>query len=154
MPKPGRLAAPLPASTDAAETTTAAVNALTPPTHTPKYKRLTDAQRIAILKMARLNKTQVEIAQFVGCDQSAVSRWIQANEDSTAEAISYVKGSALSMAMDVVQYGKAADKVNVLKGIGVLQDQQNVGLSIHIGGNNTDVKILTLSSRNESDASS
>ena len=150
MPKPRRLSAPLPAETQ----TPASVTDLTLPAHQPKYKRLSDDQRVAILKLAKLDKTQADIAHTVGCDQASVCRWLNMNRDSSEAASSLARGQSLRMMSSVIRYGKPADHINVLKGIGVLQDQQNVGLSIHIGGHNTDVKILTLSSRNESDATS
>ena len=145
-----RLAAPLPTEAQAS----ASVTDLTPPAHTPKYKRLTDAQRIAILQLAKLDKTQTEIAEIVGCNQSSVSDWLRQTADTTAEASTYLKGRALSMARQVVSRGKPADHISVLKGVGVLQDVAAQGLSIHIGGNNTDVKILTLSGTTDRDASS
>ena len=104
------------------------------PTHEPKYKRLTHDQQLAILRLHKLGKTQPEIAQVIGCHQTSVCRWLQACDDSTAEATAFLRGQALPMAQSIVKYGKAADKVNVLKGINVIEQTAATGLTIQIGG--------------------
>jgi hypothetical protein len=108
----------------------------------PKYKRLTIDQRVAILKLHKLGKTQVEIAATIGCDQTSVSRWLIACRDTTAEAITYARGSALPLVDSIVRHGKPADHLQLLKGIGVLAETPQTGLNIFIGGTSTDVQIV------------
>jgi hypothetical protein len=93
--------------------------------HTPAYKRLTDTDRILITRLHKQGLSQVEIAQRLGCDQSSVSRWLSACQDSTTEATAYLRGQSLRMARHIVEKGRAADQVQVLKGFTVIpQDQQ------------------------------
>ncbi|HMJ58285.1 MAG TPA: helix-turn-helix domain-containing protein [Gemmatimonadales bacterium] len=105
--------------------------------------RLTDEQKVAILQLDKLGKEQLEIAQLVGCHQSSVSRWLSQFVDTSHAARAYALGNALPTMESVLRYGKAADKVNVLKGIGVLTEQQNTGLTIQIGGTG-DLKVAVL----------
>ena len=102
--------------------------------HTPKYKRLTDDQRVAILKLHQLGKPQTEIAQAVGCDQGTVSRWLSQCLDTTEAASTYLRGSALRMARNVVQRGTARDHNVALAGLNVLHQQDRANLQIVING--------------------
>ncbi len=105
----------------------------TTPAHTPKYKRLTDDQRIAILQLDKTGKSQVEIAQVIGCDQGTVSRWLSQCQDSTAQASTYLRGSALRMARNVVSRGQARDHIQALKGIGVLEaDDRSIQIQVGV----------------------
>lgn len=104
------------------------------PAHTKKYKRLTDDQRIAILHLSKAGKTQVEIAQALGCDQATVSRWLSQCQDSSLEATAYLKGRALKMARNIVERGLARDHIQALKGINVLEEQQTQGVTVIVGG--------------------
>jgi hypothetical protein len=106
----------------------------TAPAHTPKYQRLTDDARIAILKLHKLGKTQVEIAQALNCDQSSVSRWLSMCQDSTAEANTYLRGSALRMARNIVQRGLARDHIAALNGLEVLANTEGRTLNVIING--------------------
>jgi transposase-like protein len=101
---------------------TAETSSLARSTHKPAYKRLTDDQRIAILHLAKTGKTQMQIAETLGCDQATVSRWLSQCQDSSLEATAYLKGSALRMARNIVERGLARDHVQALKGIKVLED--------------------------------
>jgi hypothetical protein len=113
------------------------------PAHTPKYKRLTDDQRIAILQLDKAGKTQVEIAQAIGCDQGTISRWLSACQDTTAHASTYLRGSALRMARNIVKTGRASDHIKALEGVNVLAQSQNVGLTVQIGIKADTVKLIT-----------
>jgi hypothetical protein len=112
------------------------------PAHTPKYKRLTDDQRVAILKLAKLNKTQVEIAETIGCDQGTVSRWLSQCQDTTEHASTYLRGSALRMARNIVNKGRAADHIKALEGINVLAPEHVAGITVQIGINADTVKLM------------
>lgn len=130
--QPRRLTPSLPDETPTAETAAAP---------TPKYKRLTQAQQLSALQLSKLGKTQTEIAQVLGCDQTSIGRWLAACRDTTVEATAYAKGSALRLTQNVVRKGKPADHLQLLKGIGVLAEQPQQGLNIFIGGNQVDVQI-------------
>ena len=102
------------------------------PAPTPAYKRLTQEQIIALRDLHKLGKTQVQIAETLGCDQKTVSRWLAAFTDTTDTATAYLRGNALRMAKNVVQKGQARDHIAALKGIGVLEQDQS-GTQIAIG---------------------
>ena len=112
------------------------------PAHTPKYRRLTDDQRIAILQLAKAGKTQVEIAQAIGCDQGTVSRWLTACQDTTAQASTYLRGQALRMSRNIVRKGRASDHIKALEGINVLAPSQSAGITVQIGIKADTVKLL------------
>jgi len=103
------------------------------PANTPKYRRLTNADRAYILKLAAQKYTQPEIAQRIGCAQSTVSEWLTQCEDSTGEASRYLRGQALSMARKIVNKGKGSDLVATLKGINVLEQEQVNGITVLVG---------------------
>ena len=102
------------------------------PAHTPKYERLTRADLDVLLAMKKANKTQVEIAQALGCSQGTVSKWLNALTDSTDVAREYLRGKALHMAKNVVRKGQARDHIQALKGLRVLEDD-NRDVKIAIG---------------------
>jgi ParB-like chromosome segregation protein Spo0J len=106
----------------------------TPPAkHRPDYSRLTNAERAFALKFAAEGFTQAEIAQRLGCTQSAICRWLAQCEDSTGAAKSFLRGSALSMARRVVKDGTPTTDIAALKGLSVLQDEGAQGLTIVVG---------------------
>lgn len=123
-----------------------------PKVHKGRGSKLTQEQLVAILKLAKLNKTQVEIAQAVGCDQGTVSRWLSQCEDSTEQAGTYLRGSALRMAKNIVDKGLARDHIAALKGIGVLADDTpGQGVVIQIGIKDSDVTFASQTSTVSSD---
>jgi hypothetical protein len=107
---------------------------LVKPADTAKYKRLTAADRALILQLAGQNKTQVQIAQLIGCTQSSISEWLSQCRDTGPEAIQYLRGQALPMAQDIVANGRPADKVSVLKGLSVLKDDAAQHITVLVGG--------------------
>ncbi len=109
------------------------------PAHTAKYSRLTRDDLDVLLAMKKAGKTQVEIAQALGCTQGTVSKWITALTDSTDLAKEYLRGKALHMAKNVVKTGQARDHIAALKGVGVLADDPTQGLVIQIGIKDSDV---------------
>lgn len=112
------------------------------PAHTPKYKRLTDDQRIAILQLDKVGKTQVEIAHTIGCDQGTVSRWLTQCQDTTEHASTYLRGQALRMSRNIVQKGRAADHIKALEGINVLAPEHVAGITVQIGIKAESVKLI------------
>jgi biotin operon repressor len=121
--------------------TSPAVTKAKPPAHTPKYRRLTRTDVALLLQLSKEGRTQVEIAQRLGCDQSAVSKWLKSLEDTTEVAKSYLRGSALRMAENIVKKGRAVDHVAALKGLSVLAEERSAGLTIQIGIKDSDVSI-------------
>ena len=105
----------------------------TKPAHTPAYKRLTQEQIIAMLDLRKLGKTQVEIAETLGCDQASVSRALRQFTDTTEQATAYLRGKALHMAKNVVKTGQARDHIQALKGLNVLaEDGRDLKIAIGI----------------------
>jgi DNA-binding Lrp family transcriptional regulator len=101
----------------------------------PTHRRLLEAQIRAILDLRRLNKTQAEIAETIGCDQTTVSRWLRHLEDSRDSATAYLRAKALKMAVNVVRKGKPRDHVVALQGLNVLdRDQGKGGVTVIVGG--------------------
>jgi hypothetical protein len=101
--------------------------------HKGQGSTLRTEQVATILQLHKLHKTQAEIAQAIGCDQGTVSRWLSRLTDTTELASSYLRGSALRMARNVVQKGQARDHIQALKGVGVLEaDRTEVNLAIGV----------------------
>lgn len=104
-------------------------------------RRLTAEDIGSMLRYRAEGLTQAQIAQRLGCDQAAVNRWLQKLTDSTDVAKSYLRGSALTMAQNIVKKGRAADHVAALKGLSVLEEERSSGLVIQIGCKDSDVSI-------------
>ena len=100
----------------------------------PAYRRLTNADRAYILKLRDQKFTQAEIAQRIGCTQQTVSDWLRQCQDTTSEASTYLRGSALNMARKIVSKGKASDLVATLKGINVLENTERQDFTLSING--------------------
>jgi len=90
-----------------------------------------------MVKLAHEGKTQADIAQRFGLTQGYVSKLLSDFEDSTDTAKQYLRGSALSMAQNIVKKGRAADHVAALKGLSVLEEQQHSGVTVIVGGGGT-----------------
>lgn len=103
------------------------------PAHTPKYKRLTDTEKAFALRYAADGLTQVDIAKRLGVTQSAISRWLAQCDDTTVQAKSYLRGSALRMAEKVVKHGDPATQLKALQGVGVIESEQRQGIVVQIG---------------------
>ena len=130
--------------TAAAIATWAEGQAKPPAAHTPAYRRLTNEDRILILRYREQGLTQPEIAQRLSIDQSTVCRWLQACQDSTKEATAFLRGSALKMARKVVASDDGKVLIQALKGVSVLQEQQQQGVTVIVGAG-SDGKIGILS---------
>jgi len=100
--------------------------------HRKPTRHLTAEEVGLLLKLRQDGLTQAEIAQRLDRDQAAISRWLQKLTDTTDVAKSYLRGSALRMAKNVVQNGQARDHIQALKGLKVLEDD-NRDLKIAIG---------------------
>lgn len=70
--------------------------------------------------------------------QSTISRVIaHFGTDNTGEAKRILRGGAAHMALNIVKKGQPKDHVNALKGLGVLEEQQQQGLTVIVGGEAT-----------------
>ena len=128
--------------------------------HKGKGSTLRTEQVATLLQLHKLNKTQAEIAQTIGCDQGTVSRWLNKLTDTTDLAGTYLRGKALHMAKNVVANGQARDHVAALKGIGVLEaDHADINIAVGVslpGMSNVSVRAtdsITLSPQPSSDKS-
>lgn len=105
----------------------------TAPADSPSYTRLTDADRVTILKLHDEGLTQVEIAQRLNRAQSTISDVINTFADTTLTAKRYLAAKALQMAENIVERGKARDHVAALKGLKVLaEDSSQVRIAIGV----------------------
>lgn len=101
----------------------------------PKYRRMTDADRVLVMQLAKDGLTQAEIGQRLGFTQQAISEWLSKCQDTTGESSLYLRGQALRMARNIVQRGLARDHVAALKGIKVLEeDKSNQAINITVNG--------------------
>lgn len=120
----------------------------TAPTDSYSYKRLTDADRILILKLHDQGLTQVEIAQRLDRAQSTISDIIRLFADTTTTAKRYLAAQALRMAENVVETGQARDHIAALKGLKVLAEdasQTQIAIGISLPG-------LTFASKSSTDS--
>jgi DNA-binding transcriptional regulator YiaG len=106
----------------------------TAPANTPKYDRLTSSDLGVLLKLRKDGLTQAEIAQRLGCSQGTVSKWLNILTDTTEPAKEYLRGQAMRMAKNIANNGLARDHVQVLNGLGVLNQQDTAKLTIVING--------------------
>jgi hypothetical protein len=101
------------------------------PADSPNYTRLTDADRITILKLSDEGLSQVEIAKRLDRAQSTISDVLTAYADTTITAKRYLAAKALRMAENIVENGQPRDHVATLKGLKVLaEDTTNIKLAI------------------------
>ena len=108
--------------------------------HRKPTKRLTAEEIGLMLKLRQDGLSQPQIAQRLDCDQAAVSRWLAKLTDTSEVAKSYLRGSALRMAENIVRKGLPRDHVATLRGIGVLADETTSGnLIIQIGIKDSEV---------------
>jgi IS30 family transposase len=84
------------------------------PADSPSYTRLTDADRITILKLSEDGLTQVEIAKRLGRSQSTIQEVIATYTDTTISAKRYLAAKALRMAENIVENGQPRDHVATL----------------------------------------
>lgn len=104
-----------------------------PPANSPKYHRITPAQRKVMRELRQLNTSQTAIAEVLGVSQGTVSKWLAETEDTTTDATEYLRAKALRMAENVVKRGQARDHIQALKGIGVLeQDQTQLNIAVGV----------------------
>jgi hypothetical protein len=94
----------------------------------PGYRRLTLAQEAQIVRLAAEDLNQTQIAEVIGCSQSAISRVLSEFTNTTAAARKLLEASALQASRDwVSSLGPAAEKGDhkpareLLQAVGVVQ---------------------------------
>lgn len=103
-------------------------------------KDLTGSEVADVLRWHSQGLTQEQIAaKFVPPrSQSTISDVLRRlGVDNTASAKAILRGGAADMALNIVKRGQAKDHVNALKGLGVLEEQQQQGLTVIVGGDAT-----------------
>jgi hypothetical protein len=96
-----------------------------------------------ILRWYRQGLTQEQIAAKFEPpkSQSTISDIVRRYDpDRTAEAKAILRGGSADMALNIVRKGRPQDQVQALKGLGVLEEQQQSGLTVIVGAG-ADVKI-------------
>lgn len=105
------------------------------PERIPDRSRLTRAEVAALLNLHRAGKTQVEIAQALGIDQSNVSRWLDKLIDTTEVAKHTARNAAQKLVERVIKHSNVEESLEVLDRIDVLPKRQ-------IEGNRSQVNIV------------
>ena len=84
-----------------------------------------DRDNVALLlQLHKAGKSQVEIAQVLGIDQSNVSRWLAKLVDTTDLAKHTLRNGANTLAERVIAKSDAAESLEVLERIGVVAPKQ------------------------------
>ena len=93
-------------------------------------KRIADQKHLSrdevatIRQLAKLGKTQVEIAQVLGCHQSTVSKWLSALADPVEDARHILRNSSPKLAERVVKDANVAESLDVLERLEVIAPKQ------------------------------
>ena len=90
----------------------------------PDRARLTRDEVALLLQLHKAGKTQVEIAQVLGIDQSNVSRWLSKLIDTSELAKHTLKNGANTLAERVIAKADVTEAVDVLERIGVIAPKQ------------------------------
>ena len=109
----------------------------------PAYRRLTYQQMRIARDLSREGKSQVQIAEVLGCTQQTVSRALQAiAEDSTDLAIDAAKASAFRRARRLASWSETRDKIGLdaakhldnIAGLGEKSNQiNNIAIVLGVG---------------------
>lgn len=120
------------------------------------YSRLSRDEVAAILNLHRTGKSQVEIAQILGCDHSTVSRWLDKLVDTTELAKHTLRNGAQALAERVIADADVEQSLEVLDRLDVVpkkrDESQRTGIQINIGMPNQPIgpdPLLSLVPRNE-----
>ena len=117
----------------------AQAEAMAPPAKPiPNLSRLSRTEEMLILQLHAEGKTQVAIAQVIGCSQPTVHRVVGAFADTKILAKAVLNKSALALAERVVKRANVAESLEVLERIDVIAPKKQdvgrgVGVNIVIG---------------------
>jgi hypothetical protein len=104
----------------------------TAPAESPSYTRLTDADRITILKLHDEGLTLTAIAQRLDRSVSTIHDVVHTYAPTTDLAKRKLAANALRMAENIIENGQPRDHVATLKGLRVLEED-NSSIKIAIG---------------------
>ena len=101
-----------------------------PPKPIRDYSRLSRTEESLILQLHAEGKTQVAIAQVLGCSQPTVSAVLKAYSDTKFLAKRVLDNSAIALAERVVKHANVAESLDVLERIDVIAPKkQDAGRS-------------------------
>jgi hypothetical protein len=103
-------------------------------------KELTGSEVADVLRWHAQGLTQKQIADKFEPprSQSTISDIVRRlGIDNTTSAKAILRGGAADMALNIVKKGQPKDHVLALKGLGVLEEQQQQGLTVIVGGDAT-----------------
>ena len=106
-------------------------------TETVSYKRLTDADRITILKLHDEGLSLSLIAQRLNRSVSTIHDVVHTYTPTTDLAKRKLQANAERMADNVIEKGQPRDHVKTLEGLGVLRAEQtdiNIAVGISLPG--------------------
>jgi predicted transcriptional regulator len=100
----------------------------------PNYSRLTRVELSALLKLHEAGKTQVEIAQALGCSQPTVSYWLNEFADTRTTAVNTLRAGAEKLAERIVKQADVEQALEVLDRLDVAPKKRDthVGNAIQI----------------------
>ena len=112
--------------------------------HKGRGSPLTHEQLDALVILHRMDKSQTEIAQAIGCDQGTVSRYLQSLKPTGDYAGAYLRANQGLLAEKFVEKAKGSDILDLLgrfEAIPASKDAGKGGLVIQIGVKDSDVAI-------------
>jgi transposase-like protein len=92
------------------------------------YSRLSRTEVGLILKLSEAGKTQVEIAQTIGCNQSTVSHWLNEFADSRETAKHVLRSGAEKLAERIVKQADVEQALEVLDRLDVAPKKRDTHL--------------------------
>jgi hypothetical protein len=104
------------------------------PAESVSYTRLTDADRITILRLHDQGISQLEISKRLDRAVSTVHEVIQKYAPTIDMARRKLAAGAERMAENIIENGLARDHIQALNGLGVLNQQDTGKVSIVING--------------------
>lgn len=112
----------------------------------PNFSRLTKEDIALMLKLRDAGKTQVEIAQVIGCSQPTVSQTLAEFIDTRLEAANILRGGASELAKRIVKKAGPMVALETLRDLEVSQkrapDQgKGGGVTVVIGVQDSDVQV-------------
>jgi Homeodomain-like domain-containing protein len=108
-------------------------------------EKLRPIDEATILEMAAAGKSQTEIAQIVGCNQSTVSRTLAEWADSRGLARKYAEAESLEMMQRFVKEASPADILKMQSKLDVVREDKeaakNTGIVINIGAPGNPIRL-------------
>jgi transposase len=113
------------------------------PSKSYSYKRLTDAERLAILTQHEKGETLTSIAQRLNRSTATIHEVIQTYSPTVSLAKRRLQAAAERMAENIIRNGLPRDHVATLKGINVLEetDSSVPKVVVQIGVMGSDVQV-------------